>query len=72
MRYTIYLKKNTKYVSKDDPNIRRRTEAQINNIHEMFNREIEDLKNKQLNNTVAEMKIHKKELIAELLSQKKK
>ena len=47
MRYTIYLKKNTKYDSKDDPNLRRRTEAQINNIHEMFNREIEDLKNKQ-------------------------
>ena len=40
-------KKNTKYDSKDDPNLRRRTEAQINNIHEMFNRETEDLKNKQ-------------------------
>lgn len=31
-------------------------EAQTKNIQEMFKKQLEDLKNKQMNNTVSEMK----------------
>ena len=31
-------------------------EAQTKKIQEMFNKELEDLKNKQMNNTIIEMK----------------
>ena len=39
-------------------NLRKRVEAQTEKIQEMFNKELEDLKNKQteMNNTIHEMK----------------
>ena len=42
--------------SKDDPRSWKRMEAQTKKIQEMFNKELEDLKNKQMNNTIIEMK----------------
>ena len=36
--------------------LRKRMEAQTEKIQEMFDEELEDLKNKQMNNTIAEMK----------------
>ena len=37
-------------------NLRNRMEAQIEKIQEMFNKDLEELKNKQMNNTISEMK----------------
>ena len=37
-------------------NFRKRMEAQIEKIQEIFNKELEDLKKKQMNNTIIEMK----------------
>ena len=34
----------------------KRMEAKIEKIQEMFNKDLEELKNKQMNNTVTEMK----------------
>ena len=34
----------------------KRMEAQTKKIQEVFNKELEDLKNKQMNNTITEMK----------------
>ena len=41
-------------------NLRKRMETQTERIQEMFNKELEDLKNKdiEMNNTIAEIKIH--------------
>ena len=36
--------------------LRKRMEAQTEKTQEMFNKELEDLKNKQVNNTITEMK----------------
>ena len=36
--------------------LRKRMEAQTKKIQEMFNKELEDLKNTQMNNTMTEMK----------------
>ena len=36
--------------------LRKRMEAQIQNIQEIFNKNLEQLKNKQMNSTVTEMK----------------
>ena len=40
------------------PELRKRTEAQIEELHEMFNKELGDLKSKptKMNNTISEMK----------------
>ena len=45
----------------------RRMEAKIKKTQEMFNKDLEELKDKQteMNNTITEMKIHYKESIAE-------
>ena len=47
--------------------LRKRMEAKIEKMQEMFNKDLEELKNKQteMNNTITEMKKHKKESIAE-------
>ena len=47
-------------------------EAQIKKIREMFNKDLEELKNKQrvMNNTITEMKNTLQESIAEKLRQK--
>ena len=37
-------------------NFRKRMEAQIEKIQEIFNKELEDLKKKQMNNKITEMK----------------
>ena len=41
-------------------NLRNRMEAWIEKIEEMFNKDLEELKNKQtvMNNTISEIKIH--------------
>ena len=40
------------------PELRKRTEAQIEELHEMFNKELGDLKSKptKMNNTISEVK----------------
>ena len=48
-------------------NLGKRTKAQTEKIQEMFNKDLEDLKNKQteMNNTITEMKNTLKESITE-------
>lgn len=53
-RDVIYLNKNTLMIKKI--HVLKKMEAQTKKTQEMFHKELEDIKNKQLNNTITEIK----------------
>ena len=59
--------KDFRMIVKKIHDIRKRMEAKIEKMQEMFNKDLEELKNKQteMNNTITEMKTTQKESVAE-------